>query len=189
MKKLIKSHLNGKKILLLFLITNFVYGFMLLVTIPKVMSFSDGIKLLDMMPIGYNAEYVNTLFNTLGEKGRFLYLYRQIPIDMVYPFLFGVSYFLILAYFLNKLNKLKSLFYYLCFLPVIAGIFDYFENIGIIFMLSNYPSYSQNLIMSTNLFTIIKSITTSIYFIVLIVVLVLVGLKTIKQKQELNHSK
>ena len=147
------------------------------------MTFSSGMKLLDMMPIGYNSDYVITLFNALGEKGRNVYLYDQIPIDMIYPMLFGISYCLILAYFLNKLNKLNSPLFYLCLLPIVVGIFDYLENIGIIIMLNNYPNFSQNLIKSTNIFTIIKSMTTSIYFVVLIIILIILGLKTINRKK------
>jgi len=79
MIQFITKHLNGKKVLFLFLLTNLVYAFMLIITIPKTMQFSNGMKLLDMMPMGYNSEYVNTLFNTLGEKGREVYLLNQIP--------------------------------------------------------------------------------------------------------------
>ena len=62
-------------------------------------------KLLDMMPTGYDWNYVNELFNTLGENGRKIYLTKQIPMDMFYPLLFGLSYCLIFAYFLKKLEK------------------------------------------------------------------------------------
>lgn len=182
MKKLIESNLSGKKVLLLFLLTNLVYTFMLLVTIPKVMEFSNGIELLDMMPFGYDADYVHTLLATLGHQGRSFYLYMQIPIDLVYPSLFGISYCLILAYYLKRLNKLNSILIYLCWVPIIAGVFDYLENFGIISMLNGYPNFSKNLIMSANIFTIVKSMFTTIYFVVLLVVLILVGLKSLKQK-------
>ncbi len=182
MKNLIERNLNGKKVFLLFLLTNLVYAFMLLVTIPKVMEFSNGIKLLDMMPTGYDADYVHTLLDTLGNQGRSFYLYMQIPIDLIYPALFGISYCLILAYYLNRLNKLNSFLLYLCLLPIAAGFFDYLENFGIISMLKSYPNYSQNIIMNTNIFTILKSLFTSIYFMVLFVVLIIVGLKIFKKK-------
>ena len=192
MKKLqeqIEKHLIGKKILLLFLLTNLVYAFMLIITIPKVMTFSNGLKLLDMMPTGYDSDYVNLLFETLSDNGRYVYLYNQIPIDMIYPLLFGISYCLILAYFLNKLNKLKSPLFYLCLLPLIAGLFDYFENIGIITMLINYPNNSQILIKITNGFTIIKSLTTTVYFLSLIIVLIILGIKTLNRKKtRINNS-
>ncbi len=183
MKRIIEKNLSGKNIAILFLLTNLVYAVMLIITIPKVMEFSGGMKLLDMMPLGYDAEYVTELFNVLGEKGRTFYLYRQIPVDMVYPVLFGLSYSLILAYFLNKLNKLNSLLYYLCLLPVIAGISDYMENIGILTMLYSYPNLSQYLIESTNIFSIVKSMSTTIYFVVLIVVFIVLGIKTINKKK------
>jgi len=164
-KEIINKHLAGKKVLFLFVLTNIIYSIMLLVTIPKTMLFSNGMKLLDMMPAGYDSVYVNTLFETLGVKGRAVYLYNQIPIDMIYPFLFGISYCLLIAYFLKKLDKLNTPFFYLCLLPIIAGIADYLENFGIIYMLNNYPNLSQFSIDATNIFSILKSMTTTIYFI------------------------
>ena len=139
-------------------------------------------KLLDMMPTGYNSEYVNTLLDTLGVNGRAVYLYNQIPVDMIYPLLFGISYCLLIAYFLKKLNKLDSIFFYLCFLPIIAGVADYLENFGIINMLNSYPNLSQISMEATNVFSIVKSMATTIYFIALIITLVLFGIKKAKKE-------
>lgn len=184
MKEIISRNIKGKKVLLLFILTNLVYAFMLLVTIPKVMHFSNGVKLLDMLPTGYNAEYVNSLFDTLGEKGREIYLFNQIPIDMIYPFLFGISYCLVLAYFFQKLGKLNGYYIYLSLLPVAAGFFDYLENFGIITMLINYPNLSKSLIATTNIFTIFKSALTTIYFVILIITFVVVVIRYFKEKIE-----
>lgn len=172
MKKLIKQNLGGKKILVLFLMTTLVYAAMLLITIPQVMQFSHGMTLLDMMPAGYSHAYVRTLFDTLGEPGRNAYLYRQIPLDMLYPGLFGVSYCLIMAYFLNKLGRLESRLFYLCLMPVFSAIFDYGENIGIITMLGSYPDISSLVAQITVVFSVLKSTSTSIYFIALILLLI-----------------
>ena len=183
LKKTITKNLSGKKVLLLFVLTNLVYAFMLIVTIPKTMAFSSGMKLLDMMPTGYNWEYASKLFNTLGEKGREVYLYNQIPIDMIYPFLFGTSYCLLIAFFLKKLNKLNSPFFYLCLLPIIAGIADYMENFGIITMLKRYPDLPIILTTTTNIFTILKSMATTIYFVALLITMIALGIKMIKEKK------
>jgi hypothetical protein len=153
---------------------------MIAITIPKVMVFSEGMKLLDMMPLGYDIEYVKSLFETLGEKGRDVYLSRQIPVDMIYPFLFGISYSLLIAFFLKKIDKLKSVLFFLCWLPIIAGIADYLENFGIILMLNSYPSIGSNSVILTNLFTMIKSMITTLYFIALITIMMAVGVKYIK---------
>ncbi|MBR8537479.1 hypothetical protein KDU71_18060 [Carboxylicivirga sediminis] len=178
----IEKNISGKKVLGLFILTNIVYFFMLTVTIPKTMAFSDGMKLLDMMPTGYDLNYVSELFSALGENGRRLYLTRQIPVDLIYPLLFALSYCILLGYFLKKLNKLKTPFLYLCLIPVFAGISDYLENIGIITMLNSYPDITHDSVSMTNTFSILKSISTSAFFIILMVVLILVGLSAIKRK-------
>ena len=177
---LIEKHISGKKVLGLFILTNVVYALMMIVTIPKTMAFSNGLKLLDMMPTGYDSDYINTLFKTLGDSGREVYLYNQIPVDMIYPLLFGVSYCLMLAYFLNKLNKLKGPLFFLCLVPLIAGLFDYLENIGIITMLIKYPHNSQSLMNLTSLFTIVKSMATTVYFLCLMITLIIIGIKKLK---------
>jgi len=183
LKEIVNKNLTGKKVLLLFVLTNLIYAIMLIVTIPKTMTFSKGMKLLDMMPTGYDSEYINSLFETLGENGREVYLYNQIPVDMIYPFLFGISYCLLFAYFLKKINKLNSTFFYLSFLPIIAGMADYLENLGIINMLNNYPNQSQVSMDATNIFSIIKSMTTTVFFVALIITLLILGFKTIKKRK------
>ncbi|MDE5416987.1 hypothetical protein L3049_03125 [Labilibaculum sp. DW002] len=183
-RKIIATNLTGKKVLLLFLLTNIVYAVMLTVTIPKTMTFSNGLKLLDMMPLGYDLEYINTLFETLGENGRQVYLTNQLPVDMIYPFLFGISYCLLIGFFLKKLNKLDSFFFYLCFLPLIAGIADYLENFGIFTMLYNFPDFSPFTAKVTNVFSVVKSMTTTVFFIALIITLLMLGISKIKERRK-----
>jgi len=174
-RKLIQENINGKKVLILFILTNVLYVFMLTITIPKVMSFSGGMKLLDMMPTGYGVEYVNSLLSVLGDNGRYAYLFNQLPVDMVYPFLFAITYSLVLAYFLKKLKKFDSYLFYFCLLPLFSGFFDYCENIGIISILNTYPNNSDNLTQITNIFSILKSFSTTIYFITLTGTLIVMG--------------
>lgn len=178
----LNKHLSGKKALILFVFTNLVYVLMLAVTIPGTMAYASGLKLLDMLPQGYDAAYIQNLFCTLGEEGRYYYLYRQIPVDMIYPGLFGISYCLIMGYFLNKLQKLDSFWFYMCLLPIIAGVADYLENLGIINLLVNYPNLSSTIMSLTNAFSIIKSLTTSLFFIALIITMIALGIKTLKRK-------
>jgi hypothetical protein len=184
MKELIKRNLNGKKVFLLFVLTNIIYAIMLTITIPKVMSYSGGMKLLDMIPTGYSTQYVNSLLSALGENGRNAYLFNQIPLDMIYPFLFGISYCLILAWFLNKLGKFESYLFYLCLIPLFSGLFDYCENIGIITILNSYPNNSDLLSQVTSVFSILKSSSTTIYFIILIIVLILLGVSKLVGKDK-----
>jgi len=182
MKKLIKRNLRGKKILILFILTSIVYAVMLTITIPKVMKFAGGMKLLDLLPTGYTAEYTNSLLTALGSEGRNAYLFQQIPLDLIYPCLFGVTYCLIFAFIIKKLGKEDSFLFYLCFIPVFAGLFDYLENIGIIIMLTSYPDNSTEISQMTNVFSISKSALTTTYFILLLFTLLALLTKYIVTK-------
>lgn len=183
MRNLIKRNLSGKKVLLMLIATNVIYVIMLTITIPRVMSFAGGMKILDMMPTGYSPEYVNTLLNALGADGRHAYLYNQLPLDAIYPFMCGASYSLLLAYVLSKLNKLEGPLFYVCLIPVFSGLFDYCENIGIVTILTTYPNNSAALTNVTSIFSVLKSSFTTSYFIILILSLIALGGKKIFQKQ------
>lgn len=186
MRNLIEKNLNGWKILLLFALTSIVYVIMLTVTIPYLLSCSGGMQILDMMPTGYSPRYVNSLFVGLGEIGRNAYLNDQLPMDTIYPLLFGVTYCLMLAYFIKKLGKLEGNLFYVCYLPVFAGLFDYCENIGIITMLRTYPNNLDIIAQVTNVFSILKSVLSSASFISLIIIVVIWSLKAAFGKNKLT---
>jgi hypothetical protein len=174
---------NGKTVLSLFIITNVVYVYMLLVSIPKVISFAGGMKIPDMMPTGYEPEYILTLLEKLGDQGRHVYLYQQIPIDLCYPFLFGITYCMVIIYLLQKIQKLNGETISLCLLPLMGGIFDYMENFSIIHMLTTFPGISVTSIKISAFFTVFKSMLSSISFMVIIILLLMFVLrKLVKAK-------
>jgi len=150
-EKLIRQHIQGKKVLLIFILTTMVYLAMILISIPKLRVYESGMRTLDMMPIGYDMDYVTKLFDALGPEGRQTYRYQQIPLDMIYPSLFAICYCLILGFFLNKLELLKTPFVYLCLLPFMIGAMDYAENMGIISMLNDYTNISVHIATATSI--------------------------------------
>jgi hypothetical protein len=189
MKKIITRNINGKKILVLFFLTTIVYIFMLTTTVPKVMNYAGGMMLLDVLPTGYSADYVDSLLNALGTDGRHAYLFQQIPIDFIFPFLFGITFCLLFVFIINKLGKQDSFLFYFSFVPVLAGLFDYFENIGIITILKNYPDNSLTMLKMTSIFTIVKSTLITIYFVALIVALMSLLIKHIISRNKKQRTK
>jgi hypothetical protein len=182
MKNLILKNLQGSKVLVLFIVTSAVYVFMLMVTIPGVLAYSNGMKILDMMPSGFTPEYVMELLETLGEEGREFYLFRQIPMDMIYPLLFGITYCLLIGFFLKVLQKSNTKLIYLSIFPLVAGFFDYCENIGIIMLLKNWPDFSEILAQTTNIFALIKSAASTITFSLLIILLIIVIIRWLTKR-------
>jgi len=138
--------------------------------------------------LGYDLTYVNTLFDALGKIGRETYLTNQIPVDMLYPFLFGLTYSLLLAYLLKKLKKGSTITIFLCLIPVLAAVADYLENIGIILLIQNYPHLTETAVKTASFFSVIKSVSTSIYFILLIVILIILGFKALNKNGIANLS-
>ena len=92
-----------------------------------------------------------------------------------------ISYGALMAYFLKKIDKFNRPLIYLCILPIIAGIADYFENIGIIAMLNSYPDFTETMVNATSIFSVIKSIATSTFFIALMIILIFRGIKSLKK--------
>lgn len=190
MKDLLIRHSSGKKVLIWFILANLFYVLMLTISIPNIMHFANGIKILDMLPAGYDFEYVNTLLIALGEDGRSAYLFQQIPLDMAYPFLFAACYSLLLVFLLKKLHKTETPWFYLAYLPFVAGLSDYAENLGIISLLNQFPDISETTVQVTNVFSLVKSSTTTVYYVALLIVLIWVGINwvqcTVSRKKTAN---
>jgi len=166
---MVGKYSTGRNVIILFVFTQIIYFLMLLYTIPTVMSYANGMKILDLMPTGFSADYAKILFDELGIVGRDYYLFRQIPLDMIYPLLFAVTYSLLLTYLFKRSFETESKLQFLSIIPLFGGFFDYMENIGIIIMLSIYPIFSSMLANVTNLFSILKSISTTLFFILLVI--------------------
>lgn len=162
---------TGKSVLVLFILTMAIYTFMLTVSIPKVESYAGGLALFDLSPGGYSLEDANARLAALGPTGSNAYLYQQLPFDFIYPGLFAVSYTLMLVWLFLKRFPTDAHIYYLAFVPALGGLFDYLENICIVLMINTYPALSKGLVAAASTFSILKSILTTLFFVLLFVAL------------------
>ena len=187
--KLIQKFSTGKNVILLFSITMVVYLTILFYSIPKVVTSAPEMKLFDVSPSGYTTEYAISLLNAIGPEGRDLYLSLQLPLDFVYPGLFIILYSLLFAWLLKKNYDLESNVYYALYIPILAGLFDYAENVLIIMMLKAYPDLGSSVVATASLATIIKSLLSSIFFTLFSLSLIQVLWKSIFKKQMSQQSK
>ncbi len=164
---------TGRNILIFLIPAMAVYAIMLLYSIPQVGHYAPKMKWFDLSPTGYSVEYANELLHVLGVKGRDLYLYLQLPMDFIYPGLFTVSCCLLLSWLFAKSYNSGSKMFYVSFVPVAAGLFDYLENIGIVGMLMSYPDVPKSLITITSFLTILKSACTTVFFVLLLLAVIL----------------
>ncbi|MCB1120910.1 MAG: hypothetical protein KJT03_05140 [Verrucomicrobiae bacterium] len=169
---------SGKRCVVLFILTSAVYLLMLLVTIPSVQQYAPDIPLFDMSPSGYDYGQAMSLLKLLGEEGRSAYRFPQLAVDLVYPGLFAVTYAMILTWAFRKRVRLRSKIFYVTILPVTAGLFDYAENILIFLMLSVYPHVAKGLVAASSIFTILKSVFTTLSLLLVLLALALLLKRT-----------
>lgn len=171
-----KPTLNGRTVLLTFVAAQAVYMFMLTLTLPTLENLAGGLRPFDMRPGGYDLMSARLLLEALGEDGRAFYLYRQIPLDLIYPGLFALAYYLAWRWLaLRAWPKWAGLSKF-AWLAVFAGLADYAENAFIVSMLFAYPNLTESLVTAASMATLIKSGLTTITLISLtVMVLKLVG--------------
>jgi len=185
MKKLINYFLQKgikKELIFWFVTTYLLYFYMILFIIPQLKELSGGMKIPDMMPTGYDPAYLYSLLVALGKSGRSLYLFKQIPFDMIYPFLYGFSYTLLLAFIYNLLFSKDIIIRYLCLIPFVAAFFDYAENLTIANLLYTFPYFSVNNARMANIFTILKSAFTVLSFVLVFVGVISVVIKRLVER-------
>lgn len=168
-----------KRAWFLFAATYTVYFSMLLFTIPSVEGYTNGLKIFDLQPLGFSYHYAETLLHTLGDEGIQVYLTQQLPLDFLYPGGMGLTGAVILSLLVRKQTKGASL---LICLPLAAAMMDYLENIMVITMLSQHADLPRWPVVAGNWCTISKTMLSTIYYGVLVLVSILRFVSYIKQK-------
>jgi hypothetical protein len=168
MGNILEKYGTGRVVLGLFALTTIVYLWIILVSIPAVIAESPDTKIFDMSPFGYSHEEAIRILENIGEKGRSTYLIHQLPVDLLYPALFATTYALMLFWVFGKFVKKGSWLFRLVYLPVFAGILDYCENAGIFIMLLSYPDLLPGIVLIASICTVLKSLFTTLFYLVLL---------------------
>ena len=108
MLQAIQPRINGRIVLVLFVLTNAVYFAMLTYSIPELMSVSDGLPIFDMSPYGYSYQQALAILSCLGEEGRSFYLSTQLVLDLFYPLLFGLCYSSLLQWLIKLIQDVMK---------------------------------------------------------------------------------
>ena len=167
MKMMIPTKQYGRQVALFGLAAAGFYLLMIFVTLAHIETLS-GLRPFDMRPGGYSAELANSLINDLGPSGRRYYLTRQIPLDLVYPFLMALTLISLLKW-LGSRDVSQRLVQIGTWFSIAAAIADYLENAGICLMILSWPEISANTVLAASAASIVKSgLTTAAVLIVLL---------------------
>lgn len=109
---------------------------------------------LDFDP-SYTSTDAYELFSKLEQRGRKVYAWTEITVDMIYPIIYSFFLSLLIIYIFQKCSINKSLLF-LAVLPFIVMLFDYCENSLIAFMLFAHPQKYLTLASVASWFTKLK---------------------------------
>lgn len=104
----------------------------------------------DTMIFGYSLERLFAMFQNFGEEGRMIYLKFQYK-DYIYPLIYST----LLVGLLLRTNPPKVLRFFI-FMPWVAAILDYGENLILRNQVINFPDLNANLVAIASILTLIK---------------------------------
>lgn len=162
---LLQKTSSVKNICILFIISHLVLLSMMLFTFP-VINHQIGTKAFDLQPFGYSVSVAKSIVNNLNDYTTQIYLFPQLTfLDVLYPFL--------LALFLSSLlwrlvHRNTPLGKGLLIIPFLAMTFDYLENVCVILMISKSVTISKSIVLISSLFTVLKSVLTSISWLAIL---------------------
>jgi hypothetical protein len=94
---------------------------------------------LDLM-FFYSPATAFEMLDKYGEAGRAIYLKIELTADIIYPMIYTLFYGLLISWLFQRAFKSDSNMQKWNVIPVGAWFFDLLENVGIVSMLSIYPS-------------------------------------------------
>lgn len=158
-------------------------------SVAGLLKITNGANILDF-EFGFSSAEANSIVTALGEQGRSFYLTKIIPIDFVFP----VTYMLCYAGWIARLAKntmpMKGA-KRLLILPLLAMLFDWLENAGVIMILTQYPGIPEGAVALASTAGMIKFTFTLCSMVTIMVLLVMSLLKrriknkTAQQQREL----
>ena len=180
MLKWIEKTANGRIVLIFFALAIAAYLVMLLVTIPAIRESTGGVEVFDLRYMGYSVDEARFILSSLPEAAKSYYSGVQIPIDFAYPLLLA----LFGAFTLGWARRRVAIPRWTIVLPFFVVFFDYLENIFVLLMLRG--SDSTRLISVANIWTVSKSISTTLVMSGLVVILAIFAIKSIAARRTAN---
>lgn len=134
-----------------------------IIGVEKLLEITGGVNILDF-EYAYSTVEAYKILAGLGEVGRGFYLSRILPMDFVFPLSYMLFYLSALLFLLKNLNIKNTHVHLIAFIPVLAAISDFIENVMIILMLNAYPEQLNAVSIAASIFATVKML-----FIVLII--------------------
>ena len=166
----LRKYANGWLVLIFFAGEVFFNTVILPAQQAKMEAGSDGTGPIDLL-LFYTPEKVYSMVESYGEAGRSSYRAFELTGDIIYPIVYTLFFSLLITWLFRRGFRPSSKMQALNVVPLGGWLFDLLENLGIVTMLSVFPSTPDVLAWITAIATLIKWL-----FAAATIVLILVGL-------------
>ena len=163
---------KGWLVIVLMLLDMFFMGFVMPL-IGGLMKSGTGLEQpLDLMFFS-SPEKTFAMIERYGEFGRPFYRNVELMVDIIYPIIYTLAFGLLISWLFQRGFKSDSKMQKLNVFPIGAWFFDLLENLGIVTMLSMWPSQPSVLAWLTTIITMIKWVFAGGSMVLIVVGLVM----------------
>jgi len=167
--EMLRKYANGWLVLLFFAGEAFFNVVILPNRQAKMEAGSGGTRPIDLQ-LFYTPEKVYSMVASYGEAGRASYRTFELTGDIIYPVVYTLFFALLITWLFQRGLASDSQMQKLSVVPLGGWLFDLFENLGIVAMLSVYPSTPAALAWAAATVTLVKWL-----FAAATIVLILIG--------------
>ncbi len=113
------------------------------------------------------------MIEAYGEYGRPFYRNIELTVDIIYPIIYTIAFGLLISWFFQRGFASNSSMQKWNVMPVGAWLFDLLENLGIVTMLSTWPSQLTMIAWLTTIFTTVKWLLAAASMLLMLIGLVM----------------
>jgi len=168
---LLRKYAKGWIIIILFLLDAAFMGFILPLASALMKGDAAGPGPIDLQFL-YTPAKAYAMVASYGEYGRAVYRTTELTLDIIYPIVYTLFFSLLVTWLFRKGFPANSRMQRLNLVPFGAWFFDLLENLGIVTMLSIFPSTPAPLAWAAALFTFVKWLFAGASLILVVVGLV-----------------
>lgn len=128
---------------------------------------TGGTGILDMEVL-YTPDQAYGLLFAQGAAGRSFYLTHIVPLDLFLPICYALAFSLLITWLLRRWLPAGNPWHRLNVVPLIGGLCDYLENLGVISMLLAWPAQLPDIARFTMGAGLLKFSFSALTFVILL---------------------
>ncbi|MDX1942206.1 MAG: hypothetical protein SFU99_16700 [Saprospiraceae bacterium] len=142
---------------IIFLLLDFIMMSLVMPQVArKLQSYASGIKPIDLEIPTYSTDRAYEILSAYNAEALNYYKNIELSVDIIYPIIYGLAFALTIAFLWTRILPNKNWVRWLPLIPLKGMLFDFAENIGIIFIINQLPARANGLTSVTAIFSLLK---------------------------------